>query len=780
MGKGIDIHIDKLYRYERFAEPCGIGIPLKEGMLFEPDAVAVLQDGKPLPVQKKVTSRHKDGSVRFLFLRFLADLPANKGIVLECVLDSDAGSGKDPMRVSVEESGIQVDTGVLAFAVQNGGSHIFSWLETGGVRYGAEQFAGPLLRDGGGGSYAVEFGAWQIVETGEVCTILKADGVNKDAGQSGKRVRFEIRLTAYADKPWVEVSYRIINTTAEPLHIASLVFDWKRWNDGCVTKAPEESGETYSTLGTGELAELEKLTPVSEVRTCVATSNYKTSFEIGANGARVSRVIDAEYLVRESNEHLAEVFYGTLFADCTDARGGVCATVFQAYQNFPKAVLAQRDGLSVMLVPEGAGAVVMEPGMAREQKFLLHFHGPQEPIAELDNRSLIYQMPDRPYVLPGVHRESGVYLDVFSDGCDMEVEQALIAKADGHARAYGMLNFGDVPDMNYTTQGRGGGDLVWTNNEYDFPHACALLYVRTGIRRFLDYTIAAASHWMDVDVCHYSDNPLLVGGQWEHTNGHCKGNVISRDKLMVCSHQWVEGLLDYYHLTGDERGLETALGIGENVLRLLKTPMYAKVGEANARETGWALRSLTALYSETGDSNWLAPSQKILEDFKVWGAQYGNWLAPYTDNTVIRVGFMIAVAIGSVMRYYREFPDASLKNMILEAVDDLVENCYMERTGLFYYKELPSLERLGNNTLLLEALAIAYELTGDGSYLRYGEQTFRKAVCETSGGSLGKKTIYGDAVIVGSGGTKNFAQSFIPLAVYYKALQDWQNRNSAE
>lgn len=780
MGKGIDIHIDKLYRYERFAEPCGIGIPLKEGMLFEPDAVAVLQDGKPLPVQKKVTSRHKDGSVRFLFLRFLADLPANKGIVLECVLDSDAGSGKDPMRVSVEESGIQVDTGALAFAVQNGGSHIFSWLETGGVRYGAEQFAGPLLRDGGGGSYAVEFGAWQIVETGEVCTILKADGVNKGAGQSGKRVRFEIRLTAYADKPWVEVSYRIINTTAEPLHIASLVFDWKRWNDGCVIKAPKESGETYSTLGTGELAELEKLTPVSEVRTCVATSNYKTSFEIGANGARVSRVIDAEYLVRESNEHLAEVFYGTLFADCTDARGGVCATVFQAYQNFPKAVLAQRDGLSVMLVPEGAGAVVMEPGMAREQKFLLHFHGPQESIAELDNRSLIYQMPDRPYVLPGVHRESGVYLDVFSDGCDMEVEQALIAKADGHARAYGMLNFGDVPDMNYTTQGRGGGDLVWTNNEYDFPHACALLYVRTGIRRFLDYTIAAASHWMDVDVCHYSDNPLLVGGQWEHTNGHCKGNVISRDKLMVCSHQWVEGLLDYYHLTGDERGLETALGIGENVLRLLKTPMYAKVGEANARETGWALRSLTALYSETGDSNWLAPSQKILEDFKVWEAQYGNWLAPYTDNTVIRVGFMIAVAIGSVMRYYREFPDASLKNMILEAVDDLVENCYMERTGLFYYKELPSLERLGNNTLLLEALAIAYELTGDGQYLRYGERTFQKAICETAGGSLGKKTVCGDAVIAGSGGTKNFAQSFIPLAVYYKALQDWQNRNSAE
>ena len=45
---------------------------------------------------------------------------------------------------------------------------------------------------------------------------------------------------------------------------------------------------------------------------------------------------------------------------------------------------------------------------------------------------------------------------------------------------------------------------------------------------------------MDVDVCHYSDNPLRIGGQWEHTAGHCKNGI------MVCSHEWVEGLIDYY------------------------------------------------------------------------------------------------------------------------------------------------------------------------------------------------------------------------------------------
>lgn len=55
--------------------------------------------------------------------------------------------------------------------------------------------------------------------------------------------------------------------------------------------------------------------------------------------------------------------------------------------------------------------------------------------------------------------------------------------------------------------------------------------------------------------------------------------------------------------------------------------------------------------------------------------------------------------------------------MLIRAVDDLIENCLMDN-GLFYYKELPSLARLGNNTLLLESLAIAYELTGDKNTLR--------------------------------------------------------------
>ena len=72
----------------------------------------------------------------------------------------------------------------------------------------------------------------------------------------------------------------------------------------------------------------------------------------------------------------------------------------------------------------------------------------------------------------------------------------------------------------------------------------------------------------------------------------------------------------------------------------------------------------------------------IIHSFEVWEDEYGSWLAPYTDNTAIRVGFMISVAVGSVMRYYREFPRQDIKEMLIRAVDDLIENCLMDN-GLF-------------------------------------------------------------------------------------------------
>ncbi|MCR5742884.1 MAG: glycoside hydrolase family 127 protein [Lachnospiraceae bacterium] len=796
-----ELYFPRLYRYERPMEHVQSAVPFARGVFFDDDEIVITQNGHALPTQTKVTSRYPDGSVRFLFVRFMANLPANRGTVVDMGYEKCANSAPSATGLRVSRDGghitVNDDNGPLSFTVADDTANLFYKLDDGMKSYSAGQFVGPLLKDGNGLEYKTRFDKWEVLEEGPLVTVLSCEGqfipyvkghaAATAAAQSvSEKPSFSCTVKAFTTKPFVEIAFRLINSTSDDLHAASLVFGVKSTSDSefspaltCNVQAQKgdsvgESGGVfgqvteenmlYKTTGVKGLPAIEEKCRNSLRMTC-GHSNYKTNFEVSTKQS-VQTIVDSQTIMKEANEHFIEVFYGTFFCDRTDETSGICATVFQAQQNYPKAVKSDESGIYVHLIPEDVEKVVFASGMSREQKFLLHFHAPDMPLWQIDDRSLIYQMPDRPYFVKNVYQSAGVGPDIFvaPDKEIEDVEIALISKCDYHCRSFGMLNYGDAPDMNYTKQGRGKGQFVWTNNEYDFPHACALIYMRKQERRFLDYMIASASHWMDVDVCHYSKDPLLIGGQWEHTRGHV------RDGVMVCSHEWVEGLLDYYHFTGEERALKTAIGIGENILRLLETPAYQVSGESNARETGWALRSLTALYVETGDRRWVEKADWIVGHFKEWSREYGSWVAPYTDNTLIHVGFMISVALGSLMRYYRVFPSAELKELMIGAVDDLMDNCYLD-SGLFLYKSLPSLNRLGGNTLLLEAMTIGYELTGSDHYLKAGLKTFNSALNEHYS-AASDKIFREDTVLLMSAPTKSFAQSFIPLSVYYKAATD--------
>lgn len=735
----IKLSFEKTYKENRFLEPCKIAIPLVKGLLMDTKGMAIEKDGKVFPSQSMVTSRWEDYSVRWLNISFMADLPANEKAEYICRFDKKDQIRKADLATYREDGKIAINTGEVDFLLTKSGEKLFEHFSYKDKEYSTKEFGVPLLKDGKGRNYKAQIDQWEIVENGEVSTIIQGKGSMVQSETSSpsetSSLGVEIRIIAYVGKPFIELSYRLINTTNEPIHLASYQVNFP----------------TKETKG--------------KVRNCVASSNYKTVYEYGYNGENVEKIIDSKYLLYEANEHIAEVFYGTLFADHTDEEAGLTATIFQAHQNYPKAVSAGKKGLCVKLVPEGVDEVVMQLGMARNQRVLLHFHDAELDMSQINHRSLMYQMPDRPSIDAEVYENAKVFHNVFVADQIKGVERSFIYKADSHSRCYGMMNWGDSPDPGYTLQGRGNGAPVWTNNEYDFPHACALLYARTGIRRFLDYVLVAGEHWMDVDVCHYSEDPLLLGGQWEHSKNHIEGGKI------VCSHEWVEGLLDYYHFTGDKRAFDTAIGIGENILRLLDTPVFHQKGEINARETGWALRSLVALYKETYNKKWLEKCDWIIGHFEEWEKEYGYWLSPYTDNVVIRVPFMISIAVGSLMRYHRVDPQERLRHMIIRAVDDMIEHCYMDN-GLFFYKELPSLSRLGNNTIILEALEIAYELTKEKKYLEYGLETFWENIKHEGTAMGGSKSIIGDTLIVSGPGTKNFAQSFIPMVTFYKAARE--------
>src|SRR5690606_9938854 len=114
--------------------------------------------------------------------------------------------------------------------------------------------------------------------------------------------------------------------------------------------------------------------------------------------------------------------------------------------------------------------------------------------------------------------------------------------------------------------------------------------------------------------------------------------------------------------------------------------------------------------------------EQIVDHFETWKNNYGAWMSAYTDHTVVRVPFMVGVAVNSLMRFYQIKPQERIKHMIIDAIDDLIAHTYLEDEGMFIYKELPSLIKIGTvNPTILESLSYAYEFTGDRKYLEMGK-----------------------------------------------------------
>ena len=96
------------------------------------------------------------------------------------------------------------------------------------------------------------------------------------------------------------------------------------------------------------------------------------------------------------------------------------------------------------------------------------------------------------------------------------------------------------------------------NNEDD----CTVLFplqhfLRTGQTYAWDQGKETARHYMEVDFCEWSTDPRQNGGLIPHTGNHFVGNVYP-------SHQWAEGILAYYYLSGDERAKKVVIACGDN------------------------------------------------------------------------------------------------------------------------------------------------------------------------------------------------------------------------
>lgn len=737
------LYFEKISQFDRQAEPVSVSIPFGRGRLTDPQHL-VIQDGEDvLSAQRRVLARWDDNSIKWLLVHFQPDLPGNRDKTLHFAVEEGAAFESPTVSVTVTESasGIVVDTGPLSFTIPNEGFLPIQDVRLNGTSLWNEvPFRGFSVRCNGQAVTSAQ-GAVELTieEAGPLRAVILVSGKNYMAdGQSYIDLRG--RITAYAGKPYIEVEHQFIHAEEEPelaLEALDLAF------------RPEANGTPHLALGEGY---------------------YRTAIEEGDQPLEMA--LTTETMLYQSNEHFIDSFYGDFWADWRDDQGGLTLSIHQAHQNFPKKLRIEPDGIVCSLYPDEATPAPLFQGMAKTHRLQLHFHATDTSLSDCSVRSLQFQLPDRPSLTRAWFRDNNPWVEsFFPERLPGRLISFFNRLHDGRPKALGMFHFGDAPDAGYTNQGRGRGENVWVNNEYDRPHCGALYYGLTGQRRVLDSALVGARHWLDVDLCHYNPDPLIHGGLKIHTRYHVTGRVIP-------SHQWTEGFLDYYFLTGRSEGLEGARSVGENIMRHMARPEMRQPGAAAVREGGWALRAMVGLYLGTGEEKWRAEAKRLVEMFLAWRETYGALLAPYTSHSMPRVPFMISITVNSFARYLLIDDDERIKQLIVEVVDDLLEHC-IGPDGVFYYKELPSLRRTAPTPHVIEALTHAYRITDDEHYLRIAARQFAALAEQPIGAERSAK--YADvsgAVIAGQGGGRIFADKYISILLFAGAaasadLLDW-------
>lgn len=758
------LHFEIVSRYKKEKEPSTTAVPFAKGELL-PEQIQGLQitnHKRCVPAQFKATACWPDGSVKWLLIHFLADLEMNKEEDY-FVEDGDKGgicNESERINIVKENKSIVINTGVLKVKLAKpGDTYLFDEIQSPWCTLKKEQIEGPVLENKGGDKYTVRIGeeGWEFIEKGSVKTVLRTKG--KHWGRDGNWFDFSVLLTFWAGKTWMNLDYQFVNCEEDKNKSFRKEMVLNNEQAGLKYDKNYPYEEIKSISVNLHLKGNEK-----EIRHSIYTSGFNFHSKKASESEQLEEVITADKVVETPNEMFPEVLFSIFTGDWKNEKYGIAAGIYQAYQNFPKAIKSTGDGMVISLLPDIGTLLKVPQGVARTSRCYFYFHDPNLDDRALVDRAHQFEMMPVPVPEPQAYMSSEVFGKYVSDHYHFATERFLYRYVDSRAKGLGMLNFGDGPEWEYIKQGRSGGEIIWINNEYDMPHNFMIMLARTGDRRYFDYMKAAAEHWYDVDLCHYSGQPYKQGLLYTHSVDHISGQPVP-------SHQWVEGFLDYYHMTGNPNGLEAAMSIGENLLKMMELPLYHTAAAVEPREIGWAMRTFMALYRETNQEKWLKACRPIVEVYISWAEELGTWTTPYPDNYMDRVPFMMHVGIAGLYQYYEICPEERIKDTVLCVINDMIEHCYIKRADMFFSKQHPAVRFLNLNGMVLESLAIAYELTGNKGYIEKGLGMFswitvenQPCIYDFSKYKQDEYTVIYNCL----SGPKRCAQTLLPLLHYYR------------
>ncbi|MFW5867904.1 MAG: hypothetical protein ACOCX2_08820, partial [Armatimonadota bacterium] len=606
----------------RTNEPVVTGVPLAEGAL-QAGARLRLDDaaGESIAFEAEPLAHWPDGSVKWLRLRFRTDVPA--GGEARVVLRPDADGTPLSRPLESEELGAEATIETSALRVRLG-EGLIEQVEALGDGAARTMLTGPMaarldIGDRGPEEAPVAITGYRLVERGIHGTLVAFEG--------------ELQW----DGPGIGVQGRLLVDEQRP---AMMLEAWLVHQDSAWTLALHE-------------AELALGTTPSASRMAVGLEDG--TFE-RALGDGWSALQDGEGYAVSSFEGSATVRPAEGGAAAWEGerlggwmalsgeQGALAVGVREMAERYPKSLSATpADGgaqIAFGIWPAAADRTfTWNQGAALAHHIALGF---ADGAMDADRaRSLMAgtMHPPRAIASPEQYCLSGAFGEIAPRAepatwptYEAEVDRAFDLIAHDRS-AHGMEDFGGVFQPGGYVPGMG---RMWTNMEYDFPHATLSQFARTSRIDMLERADQATRHFVPIDIIHWTRTERFLGGSHTHSHSTTEGHQVEGPNFGHAG--WPQGPLQVYYLTGERQGLDAALLLSSYVARNAGPrpedtggrPMY---GLREERDAGNAILTSIVTYEATNDPQLLEVAYRVL-DFveRCQSPGRGNWDTPNTED----------------------------------------------------------------------------------------------------------------------------------------------------
>jgi hypothetical protein len=284
-------------------------------------------------------------------------------------------------------------------------------------------------------------------------------------------------------------------------------------------------------------------------------------------------------------------------------------TIPHFWENFPKSIKADKDGITLDLFP---AETELQGGEQKTHTFYVAFDKDDitdEPMVWCRSPLVCHADPEWyaasgaiPYLTPKASDPNDTYLSLVDQA--IEGPDTFVHKRE-KIDEYGWRHFGDIYGDHEAVKHTGPTPLIsHYNNQYDCVQGFLAQFLRSGDRRWLDQGLQCADHTCDIDIYHTTqDKPAYNGGLFWHTYHYVdadtgthrsypkslrKGPNVNQterveqldktaDKLQKAyavgggpsaSHNYNLGLMTAYFLTGNPQYRDTAIDLARFVIRM--------------------------------------------------------------------------------------------------------------------------------------------------------------------------------------------------------------------